>query len=365
MILNEATPALRTVKARLYDTSGAPLPSGHAFAIGDLKIVQPDGTVANATNLPSAVVGAATGTFDIVVAQSELQQPGDIRLQLSGSGVAYWEWVEPVETPDARLNNLDAAISTRARPSDVPSATTIAAQVDTTLTAAHGGGTWQQGNTTVPPTAAAIATMVWQIARSGNQPAGSFGEYIDAHISAAGGGSGGEPVDTAAFAAAVWDMLRAGHQAPGSFGEYIDAAISAAGGSGGGGTVDSNAVAAAVVAALLPRTPSSPPITRVPIYYNVGDLEPPLLLQVPFDGVNDTLDTATTVQLRWKKPDNSVTLVPLTTRDPNLRVVQRTWSAGDTAQAGVHTGEVVITWEGGRTSTVQTLYQWTVKAQLA
>ncbi len=252
----------QVIDARLYDSAtGAPLPTDHVFADGDLKIVQPDGTVANATNLPTGVAGAAPGTFKIVVAQAQLQQPGNIRLQLSATGVDYWEWVEPV-------------------------------------------------------------------------------------------------VDPASSAASLLDFATTGHTAPGSVGAAIAT---------GGGDINlaTTAVASAVVASLLPRAQSSPPTTRVPIYYNVGDLEPPLLLALPLDGVHDTIDEAASAQLRWKKPDGTVSMVDLAIADPVKRVVQRTWSAGETDVPGLHTGEVVITWADGRTSTAQTLYQWTVKAPLA
>ena len=293
MNLNEPDPKKRVVIADLLDTSKAPLPSNHAFGADDLKIRQPDGTVASATNKPVFATGMVRG-WVIQLEQNELQQEGDLLLQIaSASGVDPWSWVEPVRVARA-------------------SATDVAAIV------------------------AAVGTRA-----------------------AAGDAMALTGAERAALSGALLDFATAGHTSTGSVG----AALTASG--GGGGSADTNAIAAAVIAGLLPRTPSSPPTTRVPIYYNVGDLEPPLQLALPFDGVHDTLDEAASAQLRWKKPDGTVSMVDLTISDPVKRIVQRAWSAGDTDAAGVHTGEVVITWEGGRTSTVQTLYQWTVKAQLA
>lgn len=259
MYLDEANAARRTVRDRLYDLAGNALPLDHVFQVGDLKIIQPNGTVANATNLPAGVAGAAAGSFDFVVDRAELQQEGRARLQLNAAGVAFWEWVESVEVPpvlatDTRLNDLDASISSRATPSDVS----------------------------------------------------------------------------------------------------------------GGGTVDAAAIAAAVVAIAgqsLSVVRVQPQTTGVRSY-DLGDLEPPMRLKVPFDGVNDTLTLAVSAEMRWKKPDGTVTTVPLTFADKVASVVQRTWDAGDTDMLGIHTGEVIITWPNGRIATVQTVYQWTVRATL-
>ena len=367
MNLDESDPTKRIVYADLTAGTVA-LPSGHVFAAGDLKLRYPNGTVVNATNLPTPA-GMATGTFVIQLDRSEVQQVGGTLVQVASGTVDKWSVVVDVDHPamfsdDSRLVNLDAAISSRARPADVPTALTVAGQVDTTLTAAHGAGTWQQGNTTVPPSAALIAAAVWQLVRAGNQPAGSFGEYIDSKISAAGGAGGGAP-DPSAFAAAVWDQLRAGHQTPGTFGEFMDEAISAG---GSNITIDYNTIAtltaAGVLAGLMRPAASSVPIVGI-ASYDLNDLEPPMPMKVPFDGVNSTLNLAVSIAMRWKRPDNSVVIVPLVNADPVNRVVQRVWSAGDLAQAGIHQGEVMITWPNLRVETVQQIYQWTVRAPLA
>ena len=60
---------------------------------------------------------------------------------------------------------------------------------------------------TAPPTTAAIADGVWDEARAGHTTAGTFGFYLDAAISSAGGGSGG--LTATETAAAVWNALAA------------------------------------------------------------------------------------------------------------------------------------------------------------
>jgi hypothetical protein len=87
---------------------------------------------------------------------------------------------------------------------------------------------------TAPPTAAAIADAVWDEARSGHTTAGTFGLYLDAQVSTAGGGS----LTEAGIAGAVWDELLYGHFADGSAGLALATASS--------GGVDPNILAAAV-----------------------------------------------------------------------------------------------------------------------
>lgn len=371
MNLDESDPTQCIVYADLTVGAG-PLPSGHVFSAGDAKLFFADGTSANAANLPAALTGGATGLFKIQIARAQLQIRGDMLLQIAGTGVDTWSIVIPVDHPqlygdDSRvgnLTNLDASVSSRATPANVPTATSIATQVDTTLTASHGAGTWQQGNTFTPAPPDVIAAAVWQESRSGNQPAGSFGEYVDAKISAGGGGGAGGTADPSTIAAAVWDQTRGGHQTAGSFGEFVDAAISTAGAGAGSNTVDTSGVVNGVLAGLLRPASSSVPIVGV-TSYDMNDVEPPLKLPVPYDGVNDTIVLAASAVLRWKRPDGSVVTVALTIADPVKRIVQHSWGAGELAQVGVHTGEVVITWQGGRVETVQQLYQWTVRAPLA
>lgn len=88
------------------------------------------------------------------------------------------------------LDNLDAAVSTRATQADILSDATpfaganidttvssrsshSAADVDTTLSGSHGAGSWEGA------TAPDVADAVWDEARAGHNSAGSFGETLN------------------------------------------------------------------------------------------------------------------------------------------------------------------------------------------
>lgn len=158
-------------------------------------ITQPDAANAlgSCVYTPSTAEINQLGVYSIVLKAAGMEERDQEYFEV----VAYDPFDADLGIPNlaaavALINqDLDAPISTRAVPANVPSAIAVAAQVDATLTASHGANSWQQGNVTVPPTAAAIAAAVWTLARAGNQPAGSFGEEIDAKISSAGGGGGG------------------------------------------------------------------------------------------------------------------------------------------------------------------------------
>jgi hypothetical protein len=73
---------------------------------------------------------------------------------------------------------------------------------------------------------AEIADGVWNEAQSGHTTVGTFGYYLDAQVSAAGGGT---PPTAAAIADAVWDEVRSpDHVTEGTFGYYVDAQVSSA-----------------------------------------------------------------------------------------------------------------------------------------
>jgi hypothetical protein len=79
---------------------------------------------------------------------------------------------------------------------------------------------------------AEIADGVWNEAQSGHTTVGTFGYYLDAQVSAAGGGT---PPTAAAIADAVWDEVRSpDHVTEGTFGYYVDAQVSSAGAGGSG-----------------------------------------------------------------------------------------------------------------------------------
>ena len=80
------------------------------------------------------------------------------------------------------------------------------------------------------PTAAAIADAVWDESQAGHVIAGSFGEYLDAKVSLAGGGS----LTVTDIVNGVWDEAQSSHVTVGSFGYYIDGQVSTAGSGGTG-----------------------------------------------------------------------------------------------------------------------------------
>jgi hypothetical protein len=67
---------------------------------------------------------------------------------------------------------------------------------------------------------AAGVDAIWDESQSGHSTAGTFGKYLDAQVSAAGGTS----LTTAEIADAVWDELIAGHLTEGSAGNKLNAA---------------------------------------------------------------------------------------------------------------------------------------------
>ena len=78
-----------------------------------------------------------------------------------------------------------------------------------------------------------ITDAIWNAASSSYTTAGTFGYYVDAQISSAGGGAtAGEIAD------AVWDETRAGHTTAGTFGYYLDDRVSQVGGGGGASAAD-------------------------------------------------------------------------------------------------------------------------------
>lgn len=95
MNLNEPNPALRRIRTRFY-AAGVPLAAAHVFGANDLKILKPDGTVANASALPVPSASGAAGSFDIQIAQVELNQIGLYTWQLHGAGVDDWDWHDMV-----------------------------------------------------------------------------------------------------------------------------------------------------------------------------------------------------------------------------------------------------------------------------
>lgn len=109
MNVDEPSATLRTLPMRLYDNTGADMPLAHVFVAGDVKVIQPDGTVANAAALPVPITGASAGSFQFTLARTEIQQPGYIRIQVASSTTQFYEWIENI----GPLFALNEALATK------------------------------------------------------------------------------------------------------------------------------------------------------------------------------------------------------------------------------------------------------------
>lgn len=114
ILLNEPTPELRVLSVRLLDTGGAGLALNHSWASGEVKVRRPGpagGAFQNAVNLPVAVTGGATGSFDLQIDLAELAAEGTGRVQFSPAGGAFAEFFYEVRAHvlDLVLDPLAAA----------------------------------------------------------------------------------------------------------------------------------------------------------------------------------------------------------------------------------------------------------------
>lgn len=82
-----------------------------------------------------------------------------------------------------------------------------------------------------------------------------------------------------------------------------------------------------------------------------GDLERDMELTALLNGEAQSLVGALSIQLRWKKPDGTVSLVDLTAVSLAAGTVKRVWVAGDTDQVGTHYGQLVVQHANGETQT--------------
>lgn len=83
-----------------------------------------------------------------------------------------------------------------------------------------------------------------------------------------------------------------------------------------------------------------------------GDLEPPFDIAITNNGSAKNLtEVGLTFAMRWQKPDGTVSVVNLGAFNLALGQLRRNWVAGDTDQAGVHFGQVLITDSGGNVET--------------
>lgn len=73
-----------------------------------------------------------------------------------------------------------------------------------------------------------------------------------------------------------------------------------------------------------------------------GDLTP-MPVNITVDDAAVDVSGANTVQLRWQKPDGTITMKTLTEVDALTGSFIMNWTAGDTDDIGVHQGQVVVT----------------------
>lgn len=103
-------------------------------------------------------------------------------------------------------------------------------------------------------------------------------------------------------------------------------------------------------------------------YLKQGDLEPDIDVELAdSDGAAIDLGAADTVEMRALTPTGTTWQRAMTIVSSSGGVVRYTWQAGDTDDAGVYRGEVVITWTGGEVQTFPAdgCLFWTVNPTLA
>jgi hypothetical protein len=100
-------------------------------------------------------------------------------------------------------------------------------------------------------------------------------------------------------------------------------------------------------------------------HWIAGDLEPDLELTIDQAATAESLTLASAIQMRWRRPDGTQSLVTLTAIDLPNRRVKYVWQAGDTDMVGTHFGRVVITRSNGERETFPkdgSWFYWTISA---
>jgi hypothetical protein len=205
----------------------------------------PTGTLASTTNI--AIVNSVNGLMNSTIASAVWDEILAGHTTGGSAGKIVYDNLNATVTSRMATYTQPTGFLAATFPATVASTTNITAATGVTLTATTGLGnqtanitgnlsgsvgsvTGAVGSVTgavgsvTGLTNATIADAVWDEARSGHTTAGTFGLYLDAQVSTAGGGS----LTEAGIADAVWDEILSGHATVGSTG----AALSAAGGSG-------------------------------------------------------------------------------------------------------------------------------------
>lgn len=93
-----------------------------------------------------------------------------------------------------------------------------------------------------------------------------------------------------------------------------------------------------------------------------GDTKPDLEFTITVDDVAQDLTTASTIELKWIKPDDTVETVSLTAVDLVNGEVKKVWTAGETDIVGYHRGRVVVTWSDDNIQTFPNDGSWYIWA---
>lgn len=94
-----------------------------------------------------------------------------------------------------------------------------------------------------------------------------------------------------------------------------------------------------------------------------GDLEPDMVITLRVNGEPEDISDATTLQMRWRKPDGIVTTVTLVAVDLATGRVKRVWATGDSDVPGRHYGQVRVTRGNGEFQTFPNtieMFSWEV-----
>lgn len=173
MNINESDPTLCFVYADLT-FGGAKLAQPHTFAAGDVKLYFPDGTSANATNLPTLVSStSSTTTYKFQFAQAETLQRGDMLIEIASATVDTWHAVVNFDYPsfyanDAHLANLDATVSSRASEAALDADyAALASSILTRATPADVAGGGQSAQAIAAAVIAIVRTPIQQLGTSG------------------------------------------------------------------------------------------------------------------------------------------------------------------------------------------------------
>jgi len=166
----------------------------------------------DASDIAAAVWNAARATYTAGGSFGESNQG-----QLSAARAALLD----------NLSRLDVVVSTRAAQTTVDTINGNTDELESRLTATRAAkldlldaaisSRASQASVSSLPSAAQIADAVWDENLADHLTAGSTGKALDDADAVA---------NPAAIADAVWDEVRAGHATPGTFGETLDAAIS-------------------------------------------------------------------------------------------------------------------------------------------